>query len=97
MEAVLLPSDREGVVGRLLTPEIPVPEDTQMCVSFWYIHNGETNRDRLMVFAKILEELGHPLWEEKGKYGICVLTIFVMTVKYSWYHSELKRTTLTNR
>lgn len=66
MEALLSPSDREGVVGQLFTPEIPVPEDTQMCVSFWYIHNGDTHKDKLMVFAKILGELGHPLWQEKG-------------------------------
>lgn len=67
MEAALTPSDHEGVVGRFMTPEIPLSDDTQLCASFWYVHNGATNRDRLKVYANVSGELSRPLWQEKGK------------------------------
>lgn len=67
MEVVLVPSDHEGVVGRLRTPLIYQSADTPVCTSFWYVHNGDTNRDHLSVFANISGSVGHPLWKEKGK------------------------------
>lgn len=67
MEAVLVPDLHEGMVGLLRTPFILQPEDTQLCASFWYVHNGNTNKDHLSVFANISGSLGHHLWQEKGK------------------------------
>ncbi|XP_071520606.1 MAM and LDL-receptor class A domain-containing protein 1-like [Panulirus ornatus] len=66
MRASLTPSDHEGVVARLMTSDIPTTQDTNLCVSFWYVHNGATNRDRLKVYANVSGELGRPLWQEKA-------------------------------
>lgn len=76
MEVALVPSDYEGMVGRLKTPHIHQPEDVPMCASFWYLHNGDTNRDCLSVYIDIFAFHGFPLWQEKGKRYI---------IKYPYY------------
>lgn len=68
MEAALQPSDKEGVVGRLKTPEFAQPEDVQQCASFWYVHNGASTRDKLSVYANVSGEMSkNPLWKERGE------------------------------
>ncbi|KAK7069135.1 hypothetical protein SK128_025174 [Halocaridina rubra] len=67
MEAPLLP-DQEGIVGFLSTPDIPVLEDATQCAIFWYVHNGNSNKDVLSVFISSSPDMGYPLWKEKASY-----------------------------
>lgn len=62
-----MPSQSKGVVGLLSTPFLLQPENTSMCASFWYVHNGNTNKDHLSVYANISGSLGRHLWQEKGE------------------------------
>ena len=84
MEAALVPTDHEGIVGRLRTPWISQPKDNPMCVSFWYVHNGITNKDSLSVFANISGHLGHSLWKEKGKIYSLVTSSLTFDSLYLW-------------
>nr|XP_053641984.1 MAM and LDL-receptor class A domain-containing protein 2-like [Cherax quadricarinatus] len=61
MEAALFPAEHEGVVGLLTSPDISQSEGVQQCASFWYVHNGATNKDRLTVYS---DSTSGPLWQE---------------------------------
>ncbi|ROT72645.1 hypothetical protein C7M84_008951 [Penaeus vannamei] len=50
--AAPLEDDREGVVGRVVSPEYSQERHEKQCLVFWYIHNGNTDRDVLEVYVK---------------------------------------------
>lgn len=69
MEAALVPSHKDDLVGRLKSPEISQPADVQQCATFWYVHNGATFLDKLIVYGVLNGDYGNPLWKEKGEVG----------------------------
>lgn len=66
--AAPLEDDREGVVGRVVSPEYSQERHEKQCLVFWYIHNGNTDRDVLEVYVKHgLTVFPRAAWRENGK------------------------------
>lgn len=69
MEAALIPSKKEDLVGRLKSPKSSQPANVQQCATFWYVHNGATFLDKLLVYAPLNGDYGKLLWKERGEMG----------------------------
>ncbi|KAK7065680.1 hypothetical protein SK128_025159, partial [Halocaridina rubra] len=68
--AAPLTNDRDGIVGRVVTPEFQMERHEPQCLSFWYIHNGQMLFDTLTVFLR-QGTVVYPaaLWRENANHG----------------------------
>ncbi|XP_037797163.1 MAM and LDL-receptor class A domain-containing protein 1-like [Penaeus monodon] len=67
--AAPLEDDREGEVGRVVSPEYSLERHEGQCLVFWYIHNGNTDRDVLEVYVKHgLSIFPQAAWREKANH-----------------------------
>ncbi|MPC10422.1 MAM and LDL-receptor class A domain-containing protein 2 [Portunus trituberculatus] len=65
--AVLLNSPKSGVVGRVQTHKFSLEQHQPQCFSFWYMHNGQSNKDSLSVYVKHgLDVFPSAIWKEKN-------------------------------
>ena len=66
--AVPLNSSKSGVVGIVKTHKISLEEHQPQCLSFWYMHNGDSNKDSLSVYVKHgLDVFPSAIWKEKSE------------------------------
>ncbi|XP_068217643.1 MAM and LDL-receptor class A domain-containing protein 1-like [Palaemon carinicauda] len=65
-----LSDGKDGVVGRVVTPEFAMEREEPQCLSFWYMHNGQTTKDTLTVYVRHgLVIFPSPVWKENGNHG----------------------------
>lgn len=82
MEAALIPSTKEDLVGRLKSPKSSQPANVQQCATFWYVHNGATFLDKLLVYAPLNGDYGKLLWKERGEMGRNLRVWFALLVAW---------------
>ncbi|XP_042228847.1 MAM and LDL-receptor class A domain-containing protein 1-like [Homarus americanus] len=64
-----LMDNREGLVGRVVTPEFTEELNKTQCLTFWYMHNGQTNKDALTVSIKHdLDIFARAVWRETSEF-----------------------------
>uniref|UniRef100_A0A0P4WN74 MAM domain-containing protein n=1 Tax=Scylla olivacea TaxID=85551 RepID=A0A0P4WN74_SCYOL len=69
--AVPLNSSKSGVVSRVQTHKFSLEEHQPQCFSFWYMHNGHSNKDSLSVYVKHgMDVFPSAVWKEKNEHHL---------------------------